>query len=57
MASPDIIKYKMMKGEYRENPKEYYSVKFVTEYILDDLPNEKDFLEDISKIRGFNEEE
>lgn len=46
-----------MKGEYRENPKEHYPVKFVTKHILDDLPDKKDFLEDISKIRGFNEEE
>ena len=43
--------------EYRENPKEYYPVKFVTEYSLGSLPDEKDFLEDISKICGFDEEE
>lgn len=43
--------------EYRENPKEYYPVKFVTEYSLSSLPDEKDFLEDISKICGFDEEE
>lgn len=43
--------------EYRENPKEYYPVKFVTEYSLGNLPDEKDFLEDISKICGFDEEE
>lgn len=42
--------------EYRENPKEYYPVKFVTEYSLDNLPDEKDFLEDISRICGFDEE-
>ena len=43
--------------EYRENPKEYYPVKFVTEYSFDSLPDEKDFLEDISEIYGFDEEE
>ena len=43
--------------EYRENPKEYYPVKFVTEYSLGNLPDEKYFLEDISKICGFDEEE
>lgn len=42
--------------EYRENPKEYYPVKFVTKYSLGSLPDEKDFLKDISKICGFDEE-
>ena len=36
---------------------ENYPGKYVTEYSLDNLPDEKDFLEDISKICGFNEKE
>lgn len=41
---------------YREDPKEYYPVKYVTEYSLDNLPDDEEFLEDISKICGFDEE-
>ena len=42
--------------QYREDPKEYYPVKYVTKYSLDNLPDEKEFLEDISKICGLDEE-
>lgn len=42
---------------YREDHKNYYPVKFVSKYNLANLPNEKDFLDNINKVCGFDDEE
>lgn len=45
------------KKEWREGYTQYHPIKFVIAYNLDDLPEEKDFLDEISEICGFDDEE
>lgn len=50
IAEKENKKYKRAEG------KEYYPVKFVTEYDLDNLPDEETFVKEVDKICGFDEE-
>lgn len=45
------------KKEWREDCTQYHPIKFVIAYNLDELPEEKDFLDEISKICGFDDED